>query len=77
MLDAQYLTTVYGSTACYWDSFTFLYVDDVRASQKTHLWASTVCYGESFTLLQIYVNVALAEVAAVLVRRSSLTQRSL
>jgi hypothetical protein len=26
-----------------------LYVDDVRASQETHLWASTACYGHSFT----------------------------
>jgi hypothetical protein len=30
---------------------TFLYIDEVRASQETHLWASTACYGDSFTLL--------------------------
>jgi hypothetical protein len=30
------------------DNFMFLYVDDVRTSQKTHLWASTACYGDSF-----------------------------
>jgi hypothetical protein len=33
------------------DSFTFLYVDDVRTSQEIHLWISTACYGDSFTLL--------------------------
>jgi hypothetical protein len=27
----------------------FLYVDDVRTSQETHLCSSTVCFGESFT----------------------------
>jgi hypothetical protein len=26
--------------ACYGDSFTLLYVDDVRTSQETCLWAS-------------------------------------
>jgi hypothetical protein len=30
------------------DTFTFLYVDDVRTSQETHLLASMVCYGDSF-----------------------------
>jgi hypothetical protein len=35
--------------ACYEDSFTFIYVDDVRTSQETHLWAFTACYGDSFT----------------------------
>jgi hypothetical protein len=29
--------------ACYWNGFTFLYVDDVRTSQETQ--ASTTCYG--------------------------------
>jgi hypothetical protein len=29
------------SMACYWDSFTILYVDDVRTSKETHVWAST------------------------------------
>jgi hypothetical protein len=33
------------------DSFTVLYVDDVRTSQETHPRASTTCYGDSFTLL--------------------------
>jgi hypothetical protein len=28
----------------YGDSFTFLYVDDVRTSQEAH--ASTACYGD-------------------------------
>jgi hypothetical protein len=34
---------------CYRDSFTFLYVDAVRASQETHLRAYTSCYGDSLT----------------------------
>jgi hypothetical protein len=37
------------SAAGYGNSFTFLYADDVRTSQETHLWASTACYGYSFT----------------------------
>jgi hypothetical protein len=41
------------STACYGDSFTFLYVDDVRTSEETHLLASTACYRSSFTFLNI------------------------
>jgi hypothetical protein len=28
-----------------WDSFTFLYVDDVCTSQEIHLWTSTASYG--------------------------------
>jgi hypothetical protein len=36
--------------ACYRDSFTFLYVDDVSTLQETHVWASTACCGDSFTL---------------------------
>jgi hypothetical protein len=32
---------------------SFLYVDDVRTRQETHLWASTACYGDSFTLLYV------------------------
>jgi hypothetical protein len=40
--------------ACYGDGFTFLYVDDVRTSQKTYVWASTAYYADRFTLL--YVN---------------------
>jgi hypothetical protein len=43
------------STACYGDSFTYVYVDDVRTSQETHLCTSTACYGDSFTY--VYVNV--------------------
>jgi hypothetical protein len=40
--------------ACYEDNFTFfLYVGDVRTSQKTHLWASTPCYMDSFTYLYV------------------------
>jgi hypothetical protein len=32
------------------ESFTLLYVDDVRTSQETNLWTITGCYGDSFTL---------------------------
>jgi hypothetical protein len=32
----------------------FIYVDDIRTSQETHLWASRTCYRNSFTFL--YVN---------------------
>jgi hypothetical protein len=38
------------STACYRDSFTLLYVADVRTSEETHPCASTVCYRDSYTL---------------------------
>jgi hypothetical protein len=37
MWDIQYLTTLQTYTACYKDSFTFLYVDDIRTPQETHL----------------------------------------
>jgi hypothetical protein len=37
------------STACYGESFTFVYGDDVRTSQETHVLASMVSYGDSFT----------------------------
>jgi hypothetical protein len=53
MWGAEPLTTLEASTACYGHSFTFLYVDDVRISQETHLLASAVCYGESFTFLYV------------------------
>jgi hypothetical protein len=51
MWDSQHLTTLWASTACYGDSFTFLYVDDVRTSQEAR--ASTVSYGDSFTFLYV------------------------
>jgi hypothetical protein len=41
------------SMARYRDHFTFLYVDDVRTSQNTHLRASTACYRGIFTLLYV------------------------
>jgi hypothetical protein len=40
---------VWVSTACYGDSFTILYVDDVCTSQEA--WTTTVHYGDSFTFL--------------------------
>jgi hypothetical protein len=36
-------THLFTSTACYKDSFSSLYVNDVRTSQETQLWASTAC----------------------------------
>jgi hypothetical protein len=44
-------------TACYRDSFTFLYVDDVRTSQETHLWASRPDTGValSFYMYMLFV----------------------
>jgi hypothetical protein len=35
------------------DSFASLYVDDVHASQKTHLWVTKDCYGDSFASLYV------------------------
>jgi hypothetical protein len=35
MWDPQHLTTLWASTVCYGDNFTFVYVDDVRTSQET------------------------------------------
>jgi hypothetical protein len=45
-------TNLWAFLASYGDSFTFLYVDDVRTSQETQ--ASNECYEDSFTFL--YVN---------------------
>jgi hypothetical protein len=36
------------STACYGDSFTFLYVDGIHILYGTYLWPSTACYGDNF-----------------------------
>jgi hypothetical protein len=41
------------SAACYGDSFTFLHVDYVRASQQIRLWASTACYAGGFTFVYV------------------------
>jgi hypothetical protein len=51
--DPHRLTTLYTSAACYGYSFTFLYVDDVRTTQETHIWTSTACYGDSFSILYV------------------------
>jgi hypothetical protein len=53
MWDPQHLTTLWTSTACYGDSLTLLYVDDVRASQETQVRPSTACYWDSCTLLYV------------------------
>jgi hypothetical protein len=46
-------TSLWASTPCYKDSFTFIYVDDAHTSQETRLWASTACYGDSFTFAYV------------------------
>jgi hypothetical protein len=40
-------------TACYEDILTFLYVDDVRTSQETHLRDSTACDGDIVAILYV------------------------
>jgi hypothetical protein len=47
----QHLTTTQASTACYGDSFTFLYADEDRTSQE--IQALPACYGDNFTLLYV------------------------
>jgi hypothetical protein len=37
MWERQYLKNLYVSTACYGDSFKFLYLDIVRTSQETYI----------------------------------------
>jgi hypothetical protein len=34
--------------------YFFVYVDDVRTSEETHLWAFSACYGDTFTFLYVY-----------------------
>jgi hypothetical protein len=46
-------THLCASTACYRDSFTFLYLYYLRTSRETHLCASTTCCGEGFTFLYV------------------------
>jgi hypothetical protein len=45
------VTAMWASTACYGDSFTFLYVDYVRTSLEAQ--SSTACYGDGFTFLYV------------------------
>jgi hypothetical protein len=47
---------VFASTVCYGDSFTPLYVDDVRTSQETR--ASTVCYGDIVPRWYLYIHIS-------------------
>jgi hypothetical protein len=44
VLDPQHFTNLMTFTTCYGDSFTIIYVEDVRTSQETRLWASMACY---------------------------------
>jgi hypothetical protein len=48
MGESQQPTTLYASTVCYGDSFTFLYVDEFRSQEN--LRASTARYGKDFTV---------------------------
>jgi hypothetical protein len=45
--------TVVNLVDWYGDSFTFLYVDDARTSQETHLWSIKTSYGHNFTFLYL------------------------
>jgi hypothetical protein len=44
------------STTSYGDSFTFLYVDNFRTSQETHLKAFTACYEVNLIYFNIVYN---------------------
>jgi hypothetical protein len=50
LLDPQHLTTLYDSTACYGNSFTFLCINVVHTLQETHLRVTTGCYGDDFII---------------------------
>jgi hypothetical protein len=64
--DPPHLTVLCIFTTCYWDSFIFLNLDDVRTSRDTHLRASESCYGNSIICLQFPVDVmSMREVAGV------------
>jgi hypothetical protein len=39
--------------ACYGDSFTFLYVTDIRTRRETRLWASAACYKDNVALVYV------------------------
>jgi hypothetical protein len=41
------------SAAYYGDSIPFVYVDDVRTAQETHLSASTTCEGDSVPFVYV------------------------
>jgi hypothetical protein len=47
----------YGLHSLLGDGFSFLYLDDVRTSQKAHVWPSTACYGDIFTSLYVMMVV--------------------
>jgi hypothetical protein len=47
------ITEPYRPPRCYKDSFTFLYVNDVRASEERHVWPSSVCYGNICLFLYV------------------------
>jgi hypothetical protein len=39
--------------AFYWNTFTFLYADDIRTSREIYMRTSTVSYGDSFMFLYV------------------------
>jgi hypothetical protein len=43
------------------DGVTFLYINDVRTSQKALPWASTACYGDIVTFLYVMMFVPYKE----------------
>jgi hypothetical protein len=48
MSDAQHLATLWASTACYGNSFTFFYVDDVRTLQETRMGLRGLLRGQLY-----------------------------
>jgi hypothetical protein len=46
-------THLRASTACYRDTFTFVFVENVRTSYETALWTFNICYGNNFTSLYV------------------------
>jgi hypothetical protein len=54
--------TLIDSTDCYEDSFNFLYVNDVRTSQITHVYTSTNSYEDTFIFSDVvaYTNVIIS-----------------
>jgi hypothetical protein len=44
---------------CYGDSYTFLYVVNIRSSQETCLWASMAYYRHSLVIFHIILDVQL------------------
>jgi hypothetical protein len=65
-------TFLCASAACYGDSFTSLYVDNVRTSQGAHLWAFTVCCRDSFAYVYIYIYIYIRLVNSIFITFQSI-----